>query len=303
MYSARPVVTPSPAPGNWRLWVTSKIDRVAQFAHHRQRAHVDHQVVVAERRCRARSAGCRWRRLSVSLAATCRMSRGARNCALLDVDGPAGPPPRRRSRSVCRDRKAGIWSTSATSAAGAACAARGCRSGSAARCALLTAAESLQAIVAGPARGTSDSEVRLALSNDALKTSGTPARRATLRPGERHVEHMPPALDHAGPEDEAERVPAARRSRAPPARAGRPCGSGQCAGFVPPDQACRASAGRRRRRSWRTAGAGAAGARGTPGGTAPPMNHGWPGSSAISTNLPSGERPEMSIPRSLSAGS
>ena len=47
MYSARPPVTPSPAPGNCRLCVTSKTTG-CPLPHHRQRPHVDDQVVVAE---------------------------------------------------------------------------------------------------------------------------------------------------------------------------------------------------------------------------------------------------------------
>ena len=49
MNSARPAVTPSPPPGNCRLCVTSKTTGDAEAAHHRKRAHVDDEVVVAER--------------------------------------------------------------------------------------------------------------------------------------------------------------------------------------------------------------------------------------------------------------
>ena len=49
MNSACPAVTPSPAPGSCRLCVTSKTTGTPRLADHRERAHVDDEVVVAER--------------------------------------------------------------------------------------------------------------------------------------------------------------------------------------------------------------------------------------------------------------
>ena len=95
-------------------------DRHAQLAHHRKRAHVDDEVVVAEAGAalgdeHARVAGVddlRDRVLHVV---------GREELALLDVDDAAGL--RRGDEQIgLPQRNAGICSTSATSAAGAACA-------------------------------------------------------------------------------------------------------------------------------------------------------------------------------------
>ena len=120
MYCARPAVTPSPPPGSCRLCVTSKIDGVAEFPHHREGPHVHDQVVVAERRA---ALGDEHPLVAGAGDLRDRVADVARGeeLALLDVHGAARCAAAATSRSVWRQRNAGICRTSATSAAGAAC--------------------------------------------------------------------------------------------------------------------------------------------------------------------------------------
>ena len=76
------------------------------------------------------------------------------------------------------------------------------------------AAEDAQAFAEARARGTTASDVRFALSYDALKTNGTPARRAMSRTRERRVDGVRLALDDARARDEHQRV--RRRCSRPP---------------------------------------------------------------------------------------
>ncbi len=89
MYWARPAVTPSPPPGSCRLWVTSKTTGYAEFAHHRERAHVHDQVVVAEGRA---ALGHEDALVAGAGDLGDRVAHVARRqeLALLDVDGTPG---------------------------------------------------------------------------------------------------------------------------------------------------------------------------------------------------------------------
>src|SRR5262245_21992402 len=80
-------------------------------------------------------------------------------------------------RSVCRDRNAGIWSTSATPAAGPACDGSWMSVRIGTRCVDFTAA-SVRSPSSSPGPRNDRIDVRFALSYDALKTNGTRARRA-----------------------------------------------------------------------------------------------------------------------------
>src|SRR5688572_365781 len=108
-----------------------------------------------------------------------RMSSGARNCPFLRF---TARPVRAAAtiRSVWRERNAGICNTSATSAAGAACDGSwmSVRIGTAAASATRA---STRRPSASPGPRNECPDVRLALSYDALKTNGVPARRAMSR--------------------------------------------------------------------------------------------------------------------------
>ena len=144
----------------------------------------------------------------------------------------------------------------------------------------------------------------MALSNDALKTIGTPTPRGDRRNRDGDVDGVRVALDDARAEDEGERVTGAERDTAPAetgvdrlhlrdrlfgVERGCPCAPGFC----------RLAASTKLANS----GCGFSGRDWNSGWNCTATNHGWPGSSAISTNLPSGDRPEMRMPFSRSAGS
>ena len=57
-----------------------------------------------------------------------------------------------------------------------------------------------------PGPRNDDSDVRLALSYDALKMSGTPSRAAISRSAERRFDGVALAFDDARPDDEGKRV-------------------------------------------------------------------------------------------------
>ena len=160
-------------------------DRHALLAHHRERAHVDDQVVVAEAGAALGDEDARVARVD-DLGDRVPHVVGREELALLDVDDAAGL--RRGDEQVgLPQRNAGICSTSATSAAGAACDGSwmSVRIGTPSRA--LIAAEDAQAFVEARARGTIGSDVRFALSYDALKMNGTPQRARDRR--ERVGEH------------------------------------------------------------------------------------------------------------------
>src|SRR5215471_16194239 len=116
-----------------------------------------------------------WLPAATAFSIACRMSSGARNCPFFTLT--ARPVfAAAWIRSVWRERNAGICSTSATSAAGAAC------DGSWMSVRIGTPAASrtcprTRRPCSSPGPRNDFDEVRLALSYDALKTSGTPARR------------------------------------------------------------------------------------------------------------------------------
>ena len=105
------------------------------------------------------------------------MSSGARNCPFLML---TTLPVRAAatSRSVWRDRNAGICRTSATSAAAAGLRGLVDVGEDRQAGARLDVGERAQARRRGPGRGTTCRDVRLALSNEALKMTGTPQRAA-----------------------------------------------------------------------------------------------------------------------------
>src|SRR5436190_13813733 len=113
---------------------------------------------------------------SASFATACRMSWGAMNCPFLMF---TTLPVRAAatSRSVCRDRNAGICSTSATAATIAACAGSwmSVRIGRPVRT-FTSSSAARPASSPGPRKERPD--VRLALSNEALKITGTWHRAA-----------------------------------------------------------------------------------------------------------------------------
>ena len=118
MYCARPAVTPSPAPGSCRLCVTSKTTG-SRAPEHGQRPHVDDQVVITETDA-ALGDEHRLVALGGDLLDYVPHVRRREELPLLDVDGLARRAAA-TSRSVWRERKAGICRMSTTAAAGAAC--------------------------------------------------------------------------------------------------------------------------------------------------------------------------------------
>src|SRR3954468_13551840 len=107
------------------------------------------------------------------------MSSGARNCPFFTLT--ARPVRAAASiRSVWRDRKAGICSTSATSATGAACSGAW-MSVSTGTPAVSRTRPSTRTPSLNPGPRNDEPDVRFALSYDALKMKGTPARRVMSR--------------------------------------------------------------------------------------------------------------------------
>ena len=206
MNSAWPAVTPSPPPGQLQAVRDVVDDRVAERSQDREGAHVDDQVVVAEAVAALGDDRPCWLPAAVTFAIAWRMSSGARNCPFFTF---TTRPVRAAatSRSVCRDRNAGICSTSATSATGAACAGSwmsvriGTPAASRTRPSTRTPSSS-----PGPRNDAPD--VRFALSYDALKTKGTPARRVMSRSASAGLDRVRLALDHARPGDEHQRAAA-----------------------------------------------------------------------------------------------
>ena len=143
------------------------------------------------------------------------MSSGAMNCPFLML---TARPVRAAAttRSVCRQRKAGIWSTSQTSAAGA----HWCGSWTS-----VITGRPVSCLTSRRTRSPSSrpgprkllSELRFALSKEDLKTSGD--AQALGHRGQRvgHLDHQLLALDHAGAGDDGERATAHRPSRPEPA--------------------------------------------------------------------------------------
>ncbi len=110
-------------------------DRVAELAHHRQAAHVDDQVVVAERRAALGERARRWLPLSTSFATTWRMSRGARNWPFLTLTARPGPARRRPAGRSAATGTPGSAARRRRRPPARPARARGCRSGPAGRCA------------------------------------------------------------------------------------------------------------------------------------------------------------------------
>ena len=207
---ARPAVTPSPPPGSCRLCVTSNTTGTPCCAHHRKRAHVDDQVVIAEARAAlgdddARVAGVddlRDRVLHVV---------GREELPLLDVDDApglrrgdeqVGLPARGTPESAARRRRRppaaacdGSWMS--------------VRIGTSKR-ALIAASTRRPSSSPGPRNERPD--VRFALSYDALKMNGTPTRaRDVGELGRRdRVACASLSMTH-GPGDQDERAAAADR--------------------------------------------------------------------------------------------
>ncbi len=178
MYSARPAVTPSPPPGSCRLCVTSKTTGKPCRAHHRERAHVDDEVVVAEARAalgddHARVAGIDDLRDGVAHVV------GREELALLDVHD--APGPRGRDEQVgLAERNAGSAGRRRPPPPAPACDGSwmSVRIGTPRR-ALIAASTRSPSSRPGPRNDRPD--VRLALSKDALKTNGHAGARARCR--------------------------------------------------------------------------------------------------------------------------
>ncbi len=177
MNCASPAVTPSPPPGSCRLCVTSKT--TGQNARMIGNARMSTTRLLYPN-VKPRSVTKTFELpAAVTFEIAWRTSAGARNCpffrlTVFPVRAAAS------TRSVCRERNAGICRTSATSATGAACAAswmsvrigRPVRSRTSAR---------IRRPSFSPGPRNDRPEVRFALSYDALKTHGIPARRAMSR--------------------------------------------------------------------------------------------------------------------------
>ena len=134
--------------------------------------------------------------------------------ALLDVDRLARCAAAATSRSVCRDRNAGICRTSATSAAGAGLAGSwmSVRIGRPVRA--LTVGEHAQAGVE-PGAAERGERGAVGLVERRLEDDGTPTRAAMSCKRDADVERVRVALDHARPEDEGERMARCRTTTAP----------------------------------------------------------------------------------------
>src|SRR5262245_20079406 len=103
------------------------------------------------------------------------MSHGARNCPfLMFTVFPVRPAA--TSRSVCRQRKAGIWRMSRTFAAGSACAGSWMSESTGTPTARLTASR-IRSPSARPGPRNDFADERFALSKEALKTYGMPIVR------------------------------------------------------------------------------------------------------------------------------
>ena len=180
-------------------------DGIAERAQHREGAHVDDEVVVAEAEAALGDDDVASCRLPVTFSIACRMSSGARNCPFLML---TTRPVRAAatSRSVCRDRNAGICSTSATSAAGRRLRRLMDVGEDRDLAPLLDARRGSRTPSARPGPRNDSSEVRFALSKDALKTYGTPARRAISLHRQRRLDRVRLALDHAGAGDQQQRT-------------------------------------------------------------------------------------------------
>ncbi len=223
---------------------------------------------------------------------------GRHPLALLDVHRPAGAPAA-TSRSVCRHRKAGIWSTSATCGGG-----RHLRR-------LVHVGQDRQArwprAPAPAPRGppsrpgprAAASRERFALSKRRLVDDGQPEPR---RPSARQV--LADARG-SGASSSTTQGPAIRNGRRTERR-----------GAPPSSSAATASVARRRPAlrcgGWRTSyaaamklansGCGRVGRDFSSGWNWQPTNHGCSGSSIISTSEPSGERPRQAHARARRTG-
>ena len=281
--AAPPLAPPAPCPGCCTRGSRRRSPARRVAARSRAKfAHVDDEVAVAEEgaalgdgdvaRCRPLAhllhrAGHRLRR-----ASTAPSSRSpACRCA-----------PAATSRSVCRQRKAGIWSTSTTSAAGAACSGRW-MSVSSGRPVAARTRSSAASPSSSPGPRAAPGVRRLALSKLALKQTGT--RRARAEPRQ--------MLGHA----QAARRPA-RRTQGPAMRNGRlrerPAPSARRSRRAP------AAAAPARRRAWRrsaapmkpaNSGCGRVGRDLSSGWNWQPMNQDGRAARSISTSPPSGDRP------------
>ena len=145
------------------------------------------------------------------------------------------------------------------------------------------------------------SDVRFALSYDALKMSGTPQRDAIFTSDFRNHRRVLGAFDDARPGNQREGSAAAEGDRCRPARVS--CRASDDAGLCRP---CRA---RSRLVLWlasmklANSGCGRSGFDLNSGWNCTATYQGCPGSSIISTNFPSGDLPEMRRPLSVSVGS
>ena len=133
------------------------------------------------------------------------MSAGERNCPFLMLTTrPVRAAATRRS--VCRERNAGICSTSAISATGAACDG----SWMSVRIGTPAAARTrprMRSPSTRPGPRNDRPDVRFALSYDALNTYGTPGAARDVANRERRVDRVRLALDDTGSGDEQERWP------------------------------------------------------------------------------------------------
>ena len=175
----RPTRSPSP-PGMLDAVGGVEDDRVAELAHLGQRAEVDDEVVVAERRAALGEHDAGRQPASSSFADDVAHVPGARNWPFLTLT--ARPVARGGDeRSVWRHRNAGIWSTSTPRPTGSACPGSWMSVITGDAELALHAGEDLEPVVDARARGTSAIDERLALSNEDLNTKPTSCRGASSR--------------------------------------------------------------------------------------------------------------------------
>ena len=133
---------------------------------------------------------------------------GREELALLDVHDAAGLGRRDEQVGLPRQERRDLQHVGDLGRRRRLRRPRGCRSGSARRCVALMAAR-IRRPSSRPGPRNDVPDVRLALSYDALKMKGTPARRAMAASSPAEVGGVLLALDDAGPRDEHERAPAA----------------------------------------------------------------------------------------------
>ena len=176
-----PLAPPVPCPGCCTAWVASNITGAPVAAAQAARSCAcPRPGRRSRRRCPARSPP---RRRSPPIRTFSTAPAMASACIHWPFFTFTGRPvrPAATSRSVCRQRNAGIWSASATSAAPAACAGSwmSVRIGQPARRA--HPLEHSQPFLEARARAARRARARLALSKLALKQTGDAARGADAR--------------------------------------------------------------------------------------------------------------------------